>query len=108
MEYVSKESVIAAIKDEMKRDKGSEPYLTGWVQALHSLKTRIEALEPATADVDITELVFRKPKEPVKVNEALTICPTCRKRLKDGHSYCKRCGQAILRTKGDDANGKKA
>lgn len=48
-------------------------------------------------EMDITEILYRKKREPIRVNKSLTICPTCRKQLKDGHSYCKRCGQAILR-----------
>lgn len=104
MECVSKEVVVAAIKDAMKRDDGNESYLAGWKQALWKLKNDVEALEPLTSDVDIAELAFRKPMEPIRVRANLTLCPTCRKQLKDGHSYCKKCGQAILRKKGDDAS----
>ena len=96
MEYVSKEAVLTAIADQMKRDSDNEQWLIGWKQALSALQTTVETMEPSTADVDAAELAFRKPMEPIRAREDLVICPSCKKKINDGHSYCKRCGQAIL------------
>lgn len=99
MEFVSKDAVIAAIKDQMQRDSDNEQWLIGWKQALSALRTTVETMEPAMTDADAAELAFREAMEPIEVRASLMLCPTCRKQLKDGHSYCKKCGQKILRRK---------
>lgn len=105
MEYVSKDAVLAAIEDWAKCFSNDEAIRTNPEKVINLL---IEDVSYMDADIDteldITELLFREKRAPIKVNARLTLCPTCRKQLKDGHSYCKKCGQAILRKKGDDAN----
>ena len=99
MEYVSKEAVLDAIKDHIHIQSDSPAEMQEIVaNIMNAVKISVAELEPAIdTDVDIAEILYREPRELIKVHRNLTICPTCRKQLKDGHSYCKRCGQAILR-----------
>lgn len=101
MEYVSKEAVLAALDEwAVNSEAPGTNYKKHLVEAI---KYQIsELLPPAIdTDADIAEIIFREPKEPIRVHAKLTFCPSCKKQVKDGHSYCKKCGQAILRK--DDA-----
>ena len=93
-----KEAVLAAIEDRMKRDSEDERFLAGWKQALWALKTDVEAMEPATADdAAAAALAFRQPMAPVLKNNQVYVCPMCNHKVNVKHSFCKRCGQAIIR-----------
>ena len=105
MEYVSKEVVLAAIEDAMKTDNEDERFLAGWKKALWQLKTDVEAMEPATSDdVATAALSFRQPMAPVLKNNQVYVCGMCGHKVNLKHSFCKRCGQAILKKKGEDCN----
>lgn len=100
MEYVSKDAVLAAIEDWAKCFSNDEAIRTNPEATINLLKEDISYMESdIDTEMDITEILFRVKREPIRVNARLTLCPTCRKQLKDGHSYCKKCGQAILRGK---------
>lgn len=106
MEYVSKKAILEVVEEWVKCF-GKEEKLRNEPEAvIELLKEDVLYMEPdIETELDITELLFREKREPIRVSASLTLCPTCRKQLKDGHSYCKKCGQAILRKrKGDDAN----
>lgn len=104
MEYVSKKAILEVIEDWAKCFSYEETLRTEPESVINLLKEDISYMEPdIETELDITELLFREKRELIRVSANLTLCPTCRKQLKDGHSYCKKCGQAILRKKGDDA-----
>lgn len=105
MAYVGKEVVLDAIEDQMKRDSEDERFLAGWKQALHALKTNVETMEPATTeDAVAAALSFREPMAPVLKNNQVYVCGMCGHKVNLKHSFCKRCGQRILKQRGDDAN----
>lgn len=98
MEYVSKKAILEVIEDWVKLIGEEEMLRTEPEKVISLLKEDISYMEPCIdTELDITEMLFREKREPIRVRANLTLCPTCRKQLKDGHSYCKKCGQAILR-----------
>lgn len=100
MEYVTKKAIIEVVEEWMNLVKQEEKLRDEPEKALAILREDISYMEPdIDTELEITEILFREKREPIRVREGLTICPTCRKQLKDGHSYCKKCGQAILRRK---------
>lgn len=98
MEYVSKKAVLEVIDEWIKCFGSEEPMQSKQESIINMLKEDISYMDPEVdTELDITEMLFREKREPIRVHANLTLCPTCRKQLKDGHSYCKKCGQAILR-----------
>lgn len=98
MEYVSKKAVLEVIEEWTKCFSQEESIKSAPEEIIDMLKEDISFMDPEVdTELDITEMLFREKREPIRVHANLTLCPTCRKQLKDGHSYCKKCGQAILR-----------
>ena len=105
MECVSKEAVLAAIEDAMKLDNDDERFLYGWKKGLGELKVSVEEMEPVTSgEITSAALAFREPMAPVLRNNQVYVCGMCGHKVNLKHSFCKWCGQRILKQKGDDAN----